>query len=100
MKPTITYKPFASKIVDENGSDPVIETQMATICEVNFDEISDSAMGTGVLQLRVLRDGEYVNFWVNVGVNKQNRVVCEVATNVKDKSVRKIVQAGAWREQR
>jgi len=79
-----------------DGSDATIHTRISPIVEVEFDDVHSSSQE--VVQVRVLNGDKYVNFWVRVMVNNQDRVQCEVATNVVSKSVRKVVTAGAWRD--
>jgi hypothetical protein len=88
------YQEFGTGVADItalSGHSPIIE--------IGKELAAEQTMGYEVAQIRVLEGDKYVNFWVNIGTNRQGRVICEVSTNVKDRTVRKSVQAGAWRDQ-
>ena len=81
-----------------DGSDATINTRISPIVEVNFDDVHSSSQE--LVQVRVLKGDKYVNFWVRVMVNNQDRVQCEVATNTGGRTITKKVTAGAWRDQK
>ena len=95
------FRFFGNNTVQENNdseNDISVKTSTSPFLEVDFDTISGQTKPTEVLQVRVLKDGQYINYWISIGTNRNNRVICEVATNVATNHVRKSVQAGAWRD--
>lgn len=86
--------------MQDGETDITVQTEHSPIIELDERLLDNQTMGYKVAQIRVLQGDKYVNFWVRVGKNNQGRILCEVATNVTDRTVRKSVTAGKWRDQR
>lgn len=84
----ITYNPTASWVTEELKKTPSIN--------VDISEIEDQSLGISVVEINVLKNGEYVRFFVRVS-ERNGRVKCNVATNVCDNTVNKSVTAGVFR---
>lgn len=103
MKPSLFYKlsevevETEYQVLGEETCDISCETEISATVICDYDEISESTLGVEVLQIRVLKDDKYVNFWVRVGTNRGGRVIAEIITNVANESKSKTLQAGAWR---
>ncbi len=74
-----------------------MDVRTSPAINIDFSELEGQTLGKEVLVLNVLRDGEYVRFFIRVSVNDHGRVKATVASNVGSSSVDKSVTAGAFR---
>lgn len=85
------------KYTQDNDS-IAIESRTSPVIDMKLDDLE--AGSREMVQIRVLKDDKYVNFWVRTWVDNNNRVKCEVSTNLSNKAVRKSITAGSWRDRR
>ena len=72
------------------------DTAEIQITAEDAERMTSGGKGPTVAEIDVInKDGTYSRFFINIGINKQNRPVCEVSTNTNAPhgSVRKTVTA-------